>query len=451
MKTNKKTRVFEIAVCLVTIVVTVLVFRCYTQKRDRLIEEWYPVQTYGFSTKQEFGESSVWLSAKDLEAYQAKTDAYNSGVCYNLLNSDEQIVYNALEYAWDNNYNFVYVVDDAGYKDGRNIEDIITLLSSDSPLLQQNIKYRIWETEMIFSETIMRELVEKEVPGIVVEIDNFTKERTAKVLKAVEEAKKIEIDFSKAKTDKEKAKAIFDYVVENVKYSEDDGNGNYHSCDHLYDAVMKKETICDGFSNMFSLLCNVNGIKCFEKVYDPDINESAEETEQPTTESKEIADDDATEDETTEGEPEEDDTEENDGTGHTWCVALLDGKWYNVDVTVTQNNDSESNDVWVGFKFGFSDELRLYENHYDNLLPDCKESLFTNYIVIENYNDFVSTVGDALVETDDNKLYVYVKSFEKDDVGYKDYFQELAYYTNSSVYSSAIETDYVRVHYVSLG
>lgn len=444
MKKNKKSRIFEITVCLLLIAATVLMFRYYEKRREELIAAWYPAQTYGFSTKQEFGEGSVWLSAEELEAYQPKTDAYNSGVCYDLLNSDEKIVYNALEYAWDNNYNFIYVVDDAGYSEGRDIEDIITLLSSDSPLLQQNIKYSMWETEMTFSEIIMRELTEKSISGDIVKIDNFTKERTEKVLKAVEEAKKTRIDFGEAKTDKEKASVIFDYIVENIRYSEDE-EGSFHNCDHLYNAVVEKETICDGFSNMFSLLCNINGIKCFEKVYDPDMDESSEETEQPTTETKKTADD-----ETSEGESAEDETTENNGTGHTWCVALLDGKWYNVDATVTQNNDSDANDIWVDFKFGFSDELSLYENHYEDILPECEESLFTNYIVVENYDDFVSTVGDAVIETENNKLYVYVKDFEKDDTGYKDYFQDLAYYTNSSVYSSTIETDFARVHYVRL-
>ncbi len=446
MKTNKKTRIFEIAVCLVAIVATLLVFRHYTQRRDRLIAEWYPTQTYGFSTKDGFGEDSVWLGDEELKEYQAKTDVYNSGVCYNLLSSEEKIVYNALEYAWDNNYNYIYVVEDAGYQDDREITDIITLMSSDSPLLQQNVDYTVWETGMIFTEYIMGKTVEKDIPGTIVEMDNFTKERTDKALAAVEEAKKIKLDFSEAETDKEKARVIFDYVTENVKYSEDDGDGSFHTHDQLYNAVVEKETICDGFSNMFSLLCNINGIRCFEKVYDPDMKEPDEDKEQPTTESNETADD-----ETTEGEPVEDETTENNGTGHTWCVALLDGKWYNVDATVTQNNDSDANDIWVDFKFGFSDELRLYENHYDELLPDCKESLFTNYIVVENYDAFVSTVGDAVIEAEDNELYVYVKSFKKDDVGYKDYFQDLAYYTNSSVYSSTIETDYVRVHYVGLG
>ncbi len=446
MKKNRRARIFEIAVCFILIVASVLLIKHYEKRRDELIAAWYPTQTYGFSTKYEFGEGSVWLSSEELVSYQAVNDVYNSGVCYDQLSSDEKIVYNALEYAWDNNYNFIYVVDDAGYEDGRTIADIITLMSSDSPLLQQNVNYSLWETEMIFSENIMRELVEKNIPGTIVEIDNFTKERTDKALKAVEEAKKIKLDFSTAKTDEEKAKVIFNYVVENVKYSEDE-EGGFHGCDHLYNAVVDKETICDGFSNMFSLLCNINGIKCFEKVYDPDLNESEVDTEQQTTEQDKSAEDETAEDETA-----EDETAEDNGTGHTWCVVLLDGKWYNVDATVTQNNDSDVNDIWVDFKFGFSDELRMYENHYDDLLPDCKESLFSNYIVIENYDDdFVSTVGDAVIETEDNELYVYVKSFEKDDVRYKDYFQDLAYYTNSSVYSSTIDTDYVRVHHIDLG
>lgn len=434
MKKNKQARIFEVAVCLALIVASILVFKHYEKTRDELIEKWYPVEIYGFSTRYEFGEGSVWLSAEELSSYEAVNDVYNSGVCYDTLNSDEKIVYNALEYAWDNNYNFIYVVDDAGYADGRTIEDIIILLSSDSPLLQQNVKYSLWETEMVFSEGIMGELAERELHGAIVEIDNFTKERTDKALKAVKEAEKAELDFSEEKTDEEKARVIFDYITENVKYSEDE-DVSFHDCDHLYDAVMEKETICDGFSNMFSLLCNINGIRCFEKVYDPDMHKPEEDAENLPTDS------DNTADEKSAG---------NNGTGHTWCVVLLDGKWYNVDPTVTRNNDSDVNDVWGGFRFGFPDELQLYDNYYNDLLPDCNDSLITNYIVVENYDNFVSTVGDAIIETSDNELYVYVKSFEKDDVRYKDYFHDLTYYTNSSVYSSTIDADNGRVHYVYL-
>ncbi len=434
MKTNKQARFFEVAVCFILIVATVLVFKHYEKRREELIAAWYPDQTYGFSTGYEFGENSVWLSAEELESYQAKTDAYNSRVCYELLSSEEKVVYNALEYAWDNNYNFIYVVDDAGYRDGRGIDDIITLLSSDSSLLQQNVKYSVWETKMIFSEKIMGELAEKEISGTIAEIDNFTKERTDNVLEAVEQAKEIKLDFSEAKTDKDKARVIFNYVVESVEYSEDEGD--FHNCDHLYNAVVEKETLCDGFSNMFSLLCNINGIKCFEKVYDPDINEADKDAEQSETDSEETT---------------TDSNEESKGTGHTWCVALLDGKWYNVDATVMRDIDSNYSDIWFNFKFGFSDELSLCNNNYDELLPDCNESLFSNYIVVEKYeDDFVSTVGDALIGTENNEIYVYIKIFEKGDVGYKDYFQDLADYTNSSVYSSTIEADYGRVHYVAL-
>ena len=88
--------------------------------------------------------------------------------------------------------------------------------------------------------------------------------------------------------------------------------------------------------------------------------------------------------------------------------------------------------------------MKLNDNNW-NL-----EKLERQAISNQNYDDFVSTVGDAVIDTENNKLYVYVKDFEKDDTGYKDYFQDLAYYTNSSVYSSTIETDFARVHYVRL-
>lgn len=435
MKTNKKTRIFEIAVCLVAIVATVLVFRHYTQRRDKLIAEWYPTQTYGFSTKYEFGEGSVWLSDEELQSYQAKTDVYNSGVCYNLLSSEEKIVYNALEYAWDNNYSYIYVVEDAGYQGGRGVTDIIALMSADSPMLQQNVDYSVWETGMIFSEYIMGKMVEKDIPGTIVEIDNFTKTRTDKALAAVEEAKKIKLDFTEAKTDSEKARIIYDYVVENIEYYDDPKNESYVDDDHLYDALTQKKTICDGFSNAFALLCNMNGISCFEKTYNPEEEKNTEKTTE-----------DATEDA-----PTDENNSADEDTGHTWCVVNFDGKWYNVDVTNVKNKDGEVDEIWSTYFFGFSDDLQFYENDYADILPKCEKSLFTNYIVVENYDDFVSTVGDAIIETENNKLYVGVNNFEYDNNDeYEDYLQDLVYYTNSSVYSQTKETEYMRIHHFTL-
>ena len=433
MRENRKTQMFELAMCIALLVSAVVFTRDYVQTRDRLIAEWYPVEVYGFSTEYGFGEDSVWLDSEELAEYQAVTDEYNSGVCYELLSPEEQIVYNAFEYAWDNNYNYIYVVDDAGYKDGRDITDIVTLLSSDSPLLQQNVDYKLWETDMTFSEAIMGELAEKKIAGTIIEVDNFTMERTETVLTAVEEAKKIKLDFSEATTDAQKARVIYDYVVKNVEYSEDELSSAYHEADQLYDAVVEKETICDGFSNMYSLLCNMNGIRCYEKVYDPDIIEPKNTTDNG---------------EDKESPAEEDKTPQNTGEGHTWCVVMLDGKWYNVDATVTQSNDEDT--MWLDFKFGFSDDMQLYENYLDGALPECQMCLYDNYLVVEGYDDFVSVVGDAVLEAEDNELYVCVKNTEKGDTSYKSYFQEMAYYTGSSVYSSTIDSGYVHLHHIEL-
>lgn len=421
MSKSRKTQIFELFMCIALVASAVFFTRGYIQTRDRLIAEWQPVEVYGFGTEYRFGEGSVWLSADELAEYQAINDEYNSGVCYELLGQEEKIVYNALEYAWDNNYTFIYVIEDAGYKDGRDINDIITLLSSDSPLLQQNVDYKLWETDMTFSEAIMGELAEKKICGTIIEVDHFTKERTDNVLRAVEEAEKIKLDFSEAATDAQKARVIYDYVVENVEYNEDEAASSYREVDQLHNAVVEKKTICDGFSNMYSLLCNINGIRCFEKVYDPDIIEPKDTT----------------------------DKAENTGEGHTWCVVMLEGKWYNVDTTVSQSG-SDGDSAWLDFKFGFSDDMQLYENYCDGLLPECEECLFENYLVVDGYEDFVSIVGDAVIEAEGHELFVCVKNVEADDDSYKGYFQEMAYYTNSSVYSSTVNSGYVHLHHIEL-
>ena len=108
--------------------------------------------------------------------------------------------------------------------------------------------------------------------------------------------------------------------------------------DYLYSAVFSGKTNCDGFANMYSLLCQMNGLSCFEKV-------SAAQTE--------------------------------DGTGHTWNAVSIEGKWYNVDCTeaVYEDEDEEIIEIYELLQFGFSDSLQSDKHDYKDITPLCSENI----------------------------------------------------------------------------
>jgi hypothetical protein len=271
-------------------------------------------------------------------------------VYYSALNEREQLVYKAYQYALDNNYIYTYVDGTMLTENDLPASDIIVLLSLDSAIVQQNMSTVEYSSSHTIGTTIYGIDVEKEVEGFIVSAETFSKQRISRVNKAIEKLEKVDFGFEQQATDEEKAKAIFEYVEKNVDYAENIFAGNKTAKgeavsaasgaeDYLYSAVFKGKTNCDGYANMYSLLCQINGVKCIEKVYFSKVEGEA---------------------------------------GHTWNCVSINGKWYNVDCTegtYEQEPQEQELKLLTATSFGFSDELQVNSHDYVKYVPACNENL----------------------------------------------------------------------------
>ncbi|MBR5746042.1 MAG: hypothetical protein IKX92_02140, partial [Clostridia bacterium] len=91
--------------------------------------------------------------------------------------------------------------------------------------------------------------------------DQITLKRMSDHKKAVDEAARLVENLDPRFTDYQKALWLYRYVTENVKFAGetyyDDGTYNY-----LYDALIKKSTVCTGYSAALYCLFNMAGIDC---------------------------------------------------------------------------------------------------------------------------------------------------------------------------------------------
>ncbi len=349
-----------------------------TEERDSKIEEWMAKEWVVFSDDLESTENVTYMTAEEISEYKPQTEIYSSQFYYDKLDENQKIVYKAYLYALDKNYAYTYI-DNALLQGDLSSQDILVMLSLDTGFLQQNIDVQPYTATQILNSNIMFKQVKREVQGDTMHIKNFSQERTERVKEAAEKLKAVDFDFPKNATDKEKARIIYDYVGEQLVYAEkyDNTDAIAHSVDYLCEAVDTGETNCDGFANMFTMLCNINGIRCFEKSSD----------------------------------------DKRDEVGHTWNVAHLDGKWYNVDCTEAIGEDEKENHYVRDVLFGFSDELQEYDVIYKDMQPDCNSNILDFKGRFSKYNsDVVDLVSNELSNTPDAPVYIYVKAITEGEI-----------------------------------
>ena len=74
--------------------------------------------------------------------------------------------------------------------------------------------------------------------------------------------------------------------------------------------------------------------------------------------------------------------------GHVWNQVLIDGKWYNADASSSDFIPKKECSMGGGLSFAFSDELRVYNEDYDDVIPVCSESFYmTPDSVIQDLSD----------------------------------------------------------------
>ena len=174
-------------------------------------------------------------------------------------------------------------------------------------------------------------------------------------------------------SDFEKIKAIHDYLIMNVTYdaalydlffTNPEGISKYNGF-YLEGVFFDKLAVCEGISKAFSVLCNIEGIKC--------VVVTGKQANNPS------------------------------GMGHAWNKVYLDGKWYIVDVTSDGTIINNSYEILSYQYFLISEDKmnkRYIGENFSNIICDGDYDNYKlmNYILEGKINDFYVESFDELVE-----------------------------------------------------
>ncbi len=407
LKKQNKASIIGVVFLAVSLAFCSISFYNFYQDMQADIEKWKGTTWFVFSNDLESFENAEYLTKEEIEKYETTTDKYNQGVYYATLNDREKVVYKSYQYALDNNYLYTYVDETMLAESDKSAMDIMIFLSLDSAIVQQNLSTVEYTSSHTIYNRFYWQEVSKDVEGYIVSAETFSKKRIDKVNNAIKELEKVDFGFTDTTTEKEKAWEIFKYVEDNVDYfPEDDADkkgkigkkNNFENVeDFLYSAVFKGRTNCDGFANMYSLLCQMNGLECFEKVSTP---------------------------------------EEKDESGHTWNAVRIDGKWYNVDCTeaIYDDEDEEYIEIYELLQFGFSDVLQSEKHDYEKITPICSENLLPvdKYFGSPGESGVASSIAQCIRESEQGRAIVVFTSFDEDD--FKDTAQGVVNRLWSSIY-----------------
>ena len=262
----------------------------------------------------------VYVPIEEVLAYQTQYPDCNGTWYRDQLQGEDLLIYQCYLYAMEHCYlSFLLYVED----NDREFDYIREAFSMDTPLLEQNINQR--------GESISDWPTNYWGERLHISAEQFSVKRWEKRMEALEKGRQIVAEIPvEYSTQLQKMEYLYRYVCDHVEYVE------YESMrdeDYFYDAVMKGQTICDGYSNMLMLLFRLIGVECCElSGYDVDVSS---------------------------------DEEYEDAGGHTWVAAKVEEQWYHFDATF---GDNESNEwSWDGMYFGFSDR-RL-----DKKFLECEE------------------------------------------------------------------------------
>lgn len=322
--------------------------------------------------------SSVLQDADQYKSYRSIYSEYNTYTYYSTLNEAEKFIYRIFEYAFDNSYSNLYFDEKLLEKVTYPLGDILYMLTLDSPLVEQNVRISV----IPFVKTLKDDdgNFVRDLKGSQVYVSTFFTNRNENKDEAIKKAKEIISKMPQNLTDIEKARYFYRYLGENVKYKD---YKPYVPKHYLYDALCGGASNCDGYANAFSLLCNMQGIDCVEKMQFAD-----------------------TEDE----------------RGHTWNSVLLDGVWYNVDPT---GSEEVSNRCPVWKYFGFSDNLPEYDHELHENAPDCEADMIKPALSFNSINDNNVVYRSAKALREAKERYVVV-SFKEEVSTSHHVFQEIA-------------------------
>ena len=322
--------------------------------------------------------NSVLMDVEQYRNYKSHHSKYNTYTYFSTLNDEEKFIYNIFEYAYDNSFSNIYFDEKLLENTEHELQDILYMLSLDSPLVEQNVRIM----SIPFEKTLKDDDGDavRTWNGQQVYVSTFFTNKNENKDQAIKKAEEVIDGMPSNLSDIEKAKYFYKYLGENVAYKD---YKPYVTRHYLYDALVGGGSNCDGYANAFSLLCNMAGIKCVEKMRFGKA----------------------------EGE-----------TGHTWTSICLDGVWYNVDATAS-DEVKKGCPVWK--YFGFSDDMPDYNHEMADFAPDCKENMIKPSLSFYGTNHYnaASQIANALKKSEKRYIVVeFAQAFSTDDA----IFQKIA-------------------------
>ncbi len=319
---------------------------------------------YYYTDAEEY--SNTGLGADEIMNFESEYKMYSSEIYYSLLNDSEKLIYNSVVYAFENSDVCLFIPESYMPSGAYSLTDILCFVALDSPLIEQNIAFgnQSDTSEITMTDLLGREHT-KEVRGTFLYIDNFTEERLNNKKLAVKKAKEIIDGMPSDITESaEKVRYYFNALTENSKYVDYD----YEALpEFLYDALVERGSNCDGFANAFSLICNMSGIPCFEKMMNGVGGED----------------------------------------GHTWNCVFIDGSFYNADLTGALGADEDMHPETYLF---FPDAYSAYSFEYKEVLPECADASLSGFdCAFTNESD--AQIVNTLVSAFRGNQSKYVRAF----------------------------------------
>ena len=347
------------------------------------------------------GEENDPIDYREIADYKSIYSDYNSKIMYNTLSDGEKQLYRIFEYALDKEYTSLFVDSRLLAESEMSLQEILDVLSMDSPLVQQSYSYTTDETGYQFS--YLGKLLNFNIEGEIFTIDNFSHEAMEKKKSAIAVAQEVFNKMPKNLSQTEQARYFYRFLTREVQYYD---NGEEPAYQHnLYDAFIMRQTQCDGFSNAFSLLCSMAKIPCAEKLTTP----------------------------------------ENDD-GHTWNIFCADGVWYNADLAISEDFAKLHRDMNVDFNFGLADSRMNYTPDLAERFPKCTTNLLKPDLMLKSNQDTNMLIGIKKAFKENGRHFVYV-GVERGEMRDSD-FQKIANHLDSDIEYLEDEFDGKNYYYI---
>ncbi len=308
------------------------------------------------------------VDAETLWQYESAYPQLYATMYWDMLAEDaDRLIYKAYMYAFENAYVGIAVPQAVVNEQQTPSLDLLTMLALDTPLVQQNLLQETGNYSSVVSQEWLFPWLSAsvEISGTYLQMDFFDEASLLEKQEAMKKADAVLQELPQGLDDLEKAKYIYRYVTENIRYYtyEEDAKPNY-----LYDALVGGKSNCDGYSNALSLLLGKAGLQNYEICYQaPNVDEE----------------------------------------GHVWNVLVLNGVHYMLDATMA---DSTAHIMpYVGF--GITDEMASETYLFREKLPAYSTDSIAQYDAVLDSTMREKTMLERMqAEWDENgKQYLYLK------------------------------------------